>query len=213
MTEISTTTEISFAICVCNEHNELFQLLSFLEKVRDSSKSEIVVQIDTTKVTHQVRDVLDGFKSVKIIEREFKGDFADHKNNLNNSCNGRIIFNIDADEIPQEKLVHFVQQLKDTDFDVLYVPRINICPGYTQEFIKEHNFNINELGWINWPDYQGRIYPRASKWIGAVHERIEGSRVKSIQANPEFALWHIKSVEKQNRQNALYKSIQAPDQV
>ena len=206
-------TEVSYAICVCNEDVELSHLLSFLEKVRNHKNSEIVVQVDTSKVTQQVRDVLGKFTNVHVIENEFKGDFAIHKNNLNDSCKGRLIFNIDADEIPQERLIREVENLKDEDFDVIYIPRINICPGYTQEFIKEHKFHVNEVGWINWPDYQGRIYPRASKWIGAVHERIEGYRVKSIQANPEFALWHIKSVEKQNRQNELYKSIQVPDQV
>jgi hypothetical protein len=205
--------DVSYAICVCNEHTELFHLLSFLEKVRNHKNSEIVVQVDTSKVTQQVRDVLGQFTNVRVIENEFKGDFAIHKNNLNDSCKGRLIFNIDADEIPQESLIREVEKIKDGEFDVIYVPRINICPGYTKDFIKEHKFHVNEVGWINWPDYQGRIYPRTSKWIGAVHERIEGSRVKSIQANPEFALWHIKSVEKQNRQNELYKSIQVPDQV
>lgn len=209
----STSTVISYAICVCNEHQELFQLLSFLEKVRNHEKSEIVVQVDTSKVTSQVEEVLSQFPNVQVIENEFKGDFSSHKNNLNKACKGRIIFNIDADEIPQETLIKEVENITDYDFDVIYVPRINICPGYTEEFIKEHKFNVNELGWINWPDHQGRIYPRNKKWVGSVHEKIEGTNVRAFQPNPKFALWHVKSVERQNRQNELYKSIQVLDRV
>ena len=197
---------------MCNEYIELGHLLNFLERVRNHDTSEVIVLVDIAHEDKQVRDVIKEYANVRVIEREFDGDFAEHKNFLNKACKGKLIFNIDADEIPQETLIKAVEELDVNDFDVLYIPRINICPGYTDEFIKSHNFNVNEIGWINWPDFQGRIYPRNKKWVGKVHEKIEGSRVKNFSPQPHFALWHIKSVDKQNRQNELYRSIQAPDQ-
>ncbi len=205
---------ISYAICVCNEYRELRMLLNFLRDVRNVDESEIVCLVDTSKPNKLVDSVLMCFPEVKIIKRSFNNDFADHKNFLNDACQGDIIFNIDADEIPQEKLVHFLQGVHD-DFDILYVPRINICPGYTEKFLKTHNFNVTNEGWINWPDYQGRIYKKGITWEGNVHERPYGKDaiVKFLPDNPHLALWHIKDVDRQNRQNELYKSIQALDQV
>ena len=71
---------------------------------------------------------------------------------------GDYYFAIDADEMPQEILIKELKKvLSEHDVDILYVPRINIMPGTPQEFLTKNNFNINEMGWINWPDYQGRI--------------------------------------------------------
>ena len=201
---------ISYAICVCEgEEKELNNLLTFLKETC-KKEHEIVVLVDSGKKYEEIKHVLSKFPQVKIEYRKFNGDFASHKNYLNEKCEGDVIFNIDADEIPQEGLVRLVEDLKEP-FDVIYVPRINICPGYTQDFLKRHNFLANEFGWINWPDYQGRIYKNGSKWVGKVHEKIDGTP-KGLQANPHIALWHIKSTERQNRQNESYKLIQVPDQ-
>ena len=37
--------------------------------------------------------------------------------------------------------------------DVFMVPRINIHPGATQEWIEKCNYKVNEVGWNKWPDY------------------------------------------------------------
>ena len=123
---------------------------------------------------------------------------------------GEYIFNIDADEIPQEFLVHMVNKIINDDNppDLIAVPRINICPGYTQSFLKKHSFSCNQMGWINWPDYQGRVYRRELLWGGKVHERIQGAtRPTMINADPTYSLWHVKSTIKQDKQNELYDTI------
>lgn len=200
---------ISYAICACKgEEKELKNLLRFLTEACRASH-EVVVLLDSSKEYGTLQEVIHEFPHVKSSFRNFDGDFASHKNFLGDLCKGDIIFNIDADEIPQEGLIRLVEDLKDP-FDVIYVPRINICPGYTEEFIQRHEFNVNDAGWINWPDYQGRIYKKNLKWTGKVHEKIDGAP-KVIPPNPKFALWHIKTTERQNLQNALYKSIQVPD--
>lgn len=199
---------LSYAITVCNESAELFNLLTFLSTIKRSD-DEIVVLVDVKNSTDGVYDVLSSFKNINVFEKEFNNDFAEHKNYLNTLCKGEYVFNIDADEIPQEFLVKTVEKLTDAgENDLIWIPRINICPGYTQEFIKRHNFNCNEFGWINWPDYQGRVYRRGLKWGGKVHEKItDADRALGIKPTPQLALWHIKSVSKQDRQNILYDCI------
>lgn len=199
---------VSYAICVCNEHLELDNLLNFLDETRHVD-SETVVLVDSEKAPPEVYEVLKKYQWVSYHERKFTNDFAAHKNHLNSLCRGEYIFNIDADEIPQETLMHAVAQCaKSNEYDIVYVPRINVCPGYTTKFIDKHNFKVNEIGWINWPDYQARIYRRrTTKWTGVVHERVEGPTQRGLPPEPQYALWHIKSVAKQDKQNTLYSQI------
>ena len=58
---------------------------------------------------------------------------------------------------------------------------------------------MNELGWINWPDYQGRIMKKNVQFTDELHTKpiTEGKLVGILDKNPKCALWHIKSIEKQ----------------
>jgi len=200
---------ISYAICVCNEAKELGDLLSFLFEVKRSC-DEVIVLCDSGNSHPGINTVLDMFPDVKSHFREFKRDFADHKNYLANLCSCDYIFNIDADEIPQEMLIRTIEKrIEENDApDLIWVPRINICPGYTQNFLKKHNFSCNENGWINWPDYQGRVYKKELRWSGKVHEKIDGAEnPQGLKGIPHLALWHIKSTQKQDKQNALYNGM------
>lgn len=204
---------ISYAICVCTESMELDHLLAFLDTTRNHDESEIVILVDSARATKYVYETIHKHSkttNVRWFECEFYGNFSAHKNFLTNKCKGKYVFNIDADEIPQEKLIKRAEEYARSGlYDVVFVPRINICPGYTEDFIKKHKFHVNNLGWINWPDFQGRIYKNDGnvKWVGAVHERLDGVRTTGVDPDPAFALWHIKSVEKQDKQNKLYDTI------
>jgi hypothetical protein len=120
---------------------------------------------------------------------------------------------IDADEIPQENLIKSLKKsIASIDgVDLLQVPRINLCPGYTQEWLKKHNFTINEAGWIFWPDYQGRIFKNSPeiRWNNALHEKVTGyKKAAAFPADPELGLWHVKTVQRQDKQGSLYDEIQ-----
>lgn len=201
--------KLSYIIGACTEDRELFNLLTFLSEFRNP-EHEVVVVLDSNHVTQNVRDVTEKFDWVKTVEQPFEGDFATYKNNFSKFCDGEYIFNIDADEIPQEFLVHMVNKIINDDNppDLIAVPRINIYPGYTQSFLKKHSFSCNQMGWINWPDYQGRVYRRELLWGGKVHERIQGAtRPTTINADPTYSLWHVKSTTKQDSQDELYDQI------
>lgn len=199
---------ISYAITVCNEDRELADLLSFLKR-NISEDDEIVILVDSVNVTPAVLKVL---KKYNFSYRDFDGDFAAHKNHLNSLCKGTHIFNIDADEIPSAALIEQLPDIIKNEFDVCYIPRVNLLPGVSRRELQKLGFGMNEFGAINWPDMQGRIYRNdpAIKWVGKVHEKIDAKVVGQIQPHPHMALWHVKSVERQFRQNAVYDSLTAP---
>ena len=109
---------------------------------------------------------------------------------------------IDPDEMPKEFLIQNLKRLiKDLDGELIMVPRINIHPGFTQEWLNKHKFHTNELDWINWPDYQGRVFKNTEKirWSKGLHEVVSGTdKVVYLRTDPKLGLWHIKSIEKQD---------------
>jgi 6-pyruvoyl-tetrahydropterin synthase len=198
---------ISYAICVCNEHRELQSLVNFILKVKDDG-DEINILVDSKNVTSEVRDVLKSYDGKIVVnEREFDGNFSEHRNYHATKCKGDYIFVIDADEMPQEALI---VNIKTFDGDIMYIPRINICPGYTAKWLDDHKFNLNEMGWINFPDYQGRYYKNNGKikWENNLHERLTGSdSVAKLEAKPLVSLLHVKTVERQDKQDEYYQSL------
>jgi glycosyltransferase involved in cell wall biosynthesis len=194
--------KLSYAICVCNEDKELYSLLNFLKKVKDN-EDEINVLVDSAHVTEGVRKVLKYFEAdVVQNDRDFDGKFATHRNYHIEKCTGDYIFQIDADEMPQEALIKNLKQiLINSTTDALVIPRINIHTGSTDEWIKRCKFNVNEIGWINWPDQQYRIFRRSPeiRYNRELHEMLVGAkRVAQVPNDPQLALWHIKTVEKQD---------------
>jgi len=200
--------KLSYAITVCNESKDLYGLISFLLKVKDR-EDEINVLLDSLHATKPVRDVLNYFqKDVVVSERDFDGNFAEHRNYHLTKCAGDYIFIIDPDEMPKEKLLKGLKgAIKDSGAELLLVPRINLHPGFTQEWLDKYKFRVNELDWINWPDYICRVFkndPGTIKYGNALHESVIGTDKKvMLQADPSIAVWHIKSVDKQdNRWNS-----------
>lgn len=101
--------KLSYAITVCNESKDLYNLISFLIKVKDP-EDEINVLLDTLHATKPVRNVLEHFSEhVVVHEREFDGNFAEHRNYHIRKCTGEYIFIIDPDEMPKEKLIRGIK--------------------------------------------------------------------------------------------------------
>ena len=209
--------KISYAIPVCNEHEELEKLLDFLE-LNISKKDEIVVQCDQGNTTPEVYEVInserysDWFKEqFKIVEFPLNGDFASFKNNLTENCTGDYIYQIDADEIIDEYVLRLLPQvLEQNDVDVLLVPRINTVTGLTQQHIDKWGWRLDNNGWINFPDYQWRIYKNNGniKWKNKVHEVLDGYKtISHLPTNKEWCLIHKKDIKRQEKQNKFYETI------
>jgi hypothetical protein len=206
---------VTYAITVCNELEEITRLVDYLHP-KIKSEDEILIQYDADSVTDAVKQYLaivsQLHKSIKVISFPLAGDFASYKNNLKNHANGIFIFQVDADEIPNEYLVENIHQLLDynKDVDLFFVPRINTVEGLTDGHVKKWGWKLNENGWVNFPDYQTRIYRRTSEieWTGKVHERIIGYNTLSVlPTDEEYCLYHHKQIERQERQNNYYETL------
>jgi hypothetical protein len=207
---------VTYAITVCNEIVEITNLINFLQP-RIKKDDEILIQYDEDSVTQQVKDYLTIISqlhtnTIKVIGFPLNKDFASYKNNLKSNANGIFIFQIDADEMPSEYLIENIHDFLEAnkDVDLFFVPRINTVEGLTKTHIQKWGWNVNEKGWVNFPDYQTRLYRRTSEieWQGNVHERIIGYNTLSIiPAEEEYCLYHHKQIERQEKQNAYYDTI------
>jgi cellulose synthase/poly-beta-1,6-N-acetylglucosamine synthase-like glycosyltransferase len=204
--------KISYAIPVCYEHEELKRLLKLLVDYK-RPEDEIVVQADLGNTTKEVYQVIDEYKNnIKLVEFPLKGNFSSFKNNLKKNCNGEWIFQIDADEYLKEDFIrdlHLILQ-QNPQIEVLLLPRINTVNRITQSHINTWRWNVNDRGWINFPDYQTRILQNSPKiwWVNKVHEVLVGHTKYSLLPAEEFyCLIHNKDIERQQKQNALYETI------
>ena len=207
---------ITYAVTVCNELEEITKLVDFLKDKIDKD-DEILIQYDEDSATDAIKNYLKIVSqlhnsNIKVIGFPLNKDFASYKNNLKNHANGMFIFQIDADEMPSEYLVENLQFFLESnkEVDLFFVPRINTVEGLTKEHIQKWRWKVDENGWINFPDYQTRIYRRTSEieWQGNVHERIVGYNTLSVlPQEEEYCLYHHKQIERQEKQNDYYDTI------
>ena len=207
--------KISYAITVCNEFVEIQKLVNFLRENK-RTQDEIVILFDQKNGDEEVANWLTKQSKYPNVQFwrgfEFDGDFSNWKNLLTTYCSGDYIFQIDADEMPDWYLInHLPEILKaNPDNEVYLVPRVNTVEGLTQEHIQKWRWNVNENGWVNWPDYQWRIWKKKPeiKWKNKVHEVLDGHKTYStLPAEPEFSLKHPKDIERQEKQNAYYDTL------
>ena len=212
--------KISYAITVCNELEEVKRLVNFLLSNK-REQDEIVTLVDISKEDNrELRGWLNETKQslilkgdpIKIHEDNFEGHFADWKNKLTSYCKGDYLFQIDADEVPCTPLIESLPYILEVnqELDVLLVPRVNTVEGLTQEHIQKWNWNVNSEGWVNWPDFQWRVYRNTPeiKWVNKVHERLEGFKTyTTLPMEEDYSLYHPKTIERQERQNNYYESL------
>jgi hypothetical protein len=206
--------KISYAITVCNEEREVAMLINFL-LIHKREQDEIVVLADSPKMSQELQGLLRACASIDqilLIESEFEGHFADWKNKLTSHCTGDYIFQIDADEMPCTPILESLPTILESnpDVDVYLVPRVNTVEGMTQDHMQQWGWNVNAEGWINWPDYQWRIYKNKPeiKWINKVHERLEGfNKYATLPMEEDYSLYHPKTIERQVKQNEYYDTL------
>ena len=206
--------KISYAITACNEVEETIRLVNQLLNYKGEN-SEIVVLLDTPKAPIELVEYLElqaNEDYITLIESEFVNDFAQWKNFLNSHCKGEWIFQLDADEYLEPDLIVNLEDIltENIDKDMIVVPRINTVEGLTDSHIQKWGWNVNEKGWVNFPDVQTRIYKNSDKigWSGKVHERIVGfESYTSFPADEIYCIKHPKTIERQERQNNYYDTL------
>jgi glycosyltransferase involved in cell wall biosynthesis len=211
--------KISYAIPVCNEHEELERLLDFLE-LNLRKEDEVVVQCDKGNTTPEVYKVInsekysDGFREqFKVVEFPLNGNFSLFKNNLTKNCTGDWVFQLDADEYPHEYLFTAIPWMieNNPEVEAFWLARINTVSGIRQEHIDKWRWQVNDRDWINFPDYQMRLYkndPERIKWTKPVHEQLVGfKKFGHMPGNEDYCIIHHKDIKRQEKQNEFYNTI------
>ena len=204
---------MSYSILTHNETESLEKLIDFLVTHKDE-EDEIVI-LDDFSNDENTKKILDnsvGVYDIKFEQRKLMGDFASQKNHLKNMCTGDYIFNLDADELPTQTLIENIKPILESNptIDLFWVPRINTVEGITEEHIKKWRWQVNNEGWVNFPDYQGRIWRNRPNilWKNKVHEVLSGYKEHTyLPAEEEFCFYHHKEIDRQEKQNEFYDTI------
>jgi len=214
---------ISYCITVYNEIDYLTNLLNKVHDCKTNDEEVIVVQTyknikeKTEPFFLDLKNLIKSYPNISYHTYHFDNDFSDLKNYLNSFANRPYIFNLDADEdFPSEGFVLIRQLINNRpEYDLFFLPRINTVEGHTIEDIKQYNWVVNDKGWINWPDFQPRLYKNSPsiKWQGKIHESIVGhSKLGAVEPIADAAIIHRKDIDRQRKQNALYDHISSTKQ-
>ena len=206
--------KISYSILTHNETDSLLKLIEFIVKHKDE-EDEIVILDDYSdnEKTKEILDTMCSIHEIKFEQRHLLNDYGSQKNHLNRMCTGDYVFNIDADELPNRWLMKNIKEILEANptIDLYWVPRINTVEGLTQDHMQQWGWNVNEHGWINFPDYQGRIWRNRPNimWKNPVHEVLTGYKEHTyLPTEEEFCFYHPKDIDKQEKQNEKYSNIQ-----
>jgi glycosyltransferase involved in cell wall biosynthesis len=204
---------ISFAITTHNEGEYIRDLFDQLVPHCEQTGDEIIV-VDDNSTDVFTLNLLYDYADKNIIQlhsHDLNNDFGEHKNFLNSKCNGKYIFQVDADEKFNDNLLTYLHDIiENNDIDLYMIPRVNVVNGLTEEDIRRWGWRINEKGWVMFPDYQTRLYKNVPeiKWEGKVHERIVGYKTTApLPEEEEWCLYHIKDIDRQRKQNDYYDTI------
>jgi glycosyltransferase involved in cell wall biosynthesis len=202
---------ITFGITVADELFEFKRLINSLQPYV-YPQEEIVVLADGNKVTEEIIKHCD-LCGIKIHFFNFENDFSKFKNKLFDLSSKEYLFQIDADEQIPPSLIHILRQVSSQKkVDLLWVPRINIVQGATEQDVKDFSWDINELGWEGFPDFQSRLVSTKGhiKWENKVHEILKGAKNQArVEEKPIelYSILHVKHIDKQKKQNEFYGTI------
>jgi hypothetical protein len=207
--------KISYAVTVVDEIKEIQTLLPLLIENK-RKEDEIIVQYDNQKVSVEVLEYLNDLTFEKKIDKTIgyplNGDFGTYKQHLTQNCTGDWIFQLDADETIDPILIQNLSNILEGNesIEMFFIPRINIVNGLTDDHIQKWRWQVNEKGWVNFPDVQGRLYRNKQSifWAGKVHEQLQGFESYTIFPQDEtYCIKHIKEIERQERQNNFYEQL------
>ena len=204
--------KISYSILTHNETESLEKLLQTLITYKQP-QDEIVVLDDYSDddKTNAILDYYSSAEGVIFEQRNLVGDYGTQKNYLKSMCSGDYSFNLDADEMVSHwfmKDIHDI--LEGNEVDLIYVPRINTVEGITEQHVRSWGWSINEKGWINYPDWQGRIFRNRPniRWEKPVHEQLTGFQTYAhLPQEQKYSIVHPKTIERQELQNQKYSEI------
>lgn len=219
--------KLSYLITCSNETDTLDRLLYKVMSSIDVPEDEVIVLQDSNfykenddvyKIIHKYFDCPGFSRNILHLTHDLNNNYGEHKNWGAQQCKGDYIFQIDGDELPSQFLLANVKDiiLANPDVETFWLPRINDFRGVTTEHAIKWGWKLSASPTynrpiVNWPDPQGRLFkniPDRIKWVGRLHERIEGNEsYVYLPFDEELALYHNKTIEKQIETNVRYNTL------
>lgn len=170
---------LSVAIITLNEEEHIRQCMEAVLPIADEI---IMVDSGSTDRTVAIAESL----GAKVFIHEFRG-YVEQKNLAFASCNSDFIFSLDADEIPDEDLIHEIKKEKEKGFsyDGYWMKRLNYIGK------KPIKFGV----WKN--DKQLRLVKKSmANWEGAgVHERLIIHSTNTLTFGGKIHHYSFQSIE------------------
>lgn len=190
--------EQKYSVCMITYNDE--------ECVRDTMENVtpyvtddfVITDGGSTDKTISIIEEYDIWSTV-LLHRKWADNFEIQKNNSLEAANQEWRIWIDADETYEpifwNQLCWYIRDADNRDVDCINVPRINTVDGMTPEFAEKQAWNLSYFNWVNYPDYQQRVFKSHCKFAGRTHERI--INVKKDAAIVGVHCLHPKTMERQ----------------
>ncbi len=204
--------KISYQILCKNEDESLKELLDLLLEYKQE-QDEINVCRDSTGTNPATLEIVKEYEGkINYYEREIKHTIHEQKNWLAGKATGDFLMYLDADELLEplflKNLPSMVEHNKEVD--IYFFPRINTVEGLTEEYKASRNWRTNQHGWINYPDWQDRLFRHkvGIKYHEIPHGRLTSKGRKYAMlphvATTVYAIKHHKTFEKQVSDNTWH---------
>ena len=156
-------------------------------------------------------------ESLIIKHIQWNNKFDVQKNNSIELAEKDWIIFIDADETYEDlfwnQISWYIREAENNDFDCINVSRINTYYDLDREqlesFVEKQRWSCNSFGWVNYPDFQQRVFKKDKRFDGSVHEMIKNYKTQSY-LYPVNCI-HKKSINKQIKSFKLYEGIEKND--
>ncbi len=206
---------VSVSFCITTHNEGAVYIKPLLERLlKHLQPEDEIVVVDDFSTEESTVSVLEEYKDrISLHQHALNGDFAAQKNFAKSKCTRDYVFFIDADENLHENLLLTLKEilLNNPTIEMFLVPRINIVQGLTQQHIEKWRWNVNDKGYVNYPDVQTRIVINKPgiEWSGKVHERLVGHSTHAVLPfeTEDYCLLHIKDIKRQELQNSFYDTI------
>lgn len=141
--------KVSYAITTHNEFEELQKLMLILTKPNNIPYDHEIIIVDDNSENPSMIALLAELKNsgIRVERHPLNNNFADHKNYLTSLCTGEVIFQLDADEIPSQRILQGVESffLANPDLEVLNVPRVNTVNGITSKHVQAWGWRVSSV--------------------------------------------------------------------
>lgn len=137
---------------------------------------------------------------VRVVRRDFAGDFSAQRNAGIEACQTRWVVEIDADEelsVPLGRGLRAICDGADRDgVDSIGVPRLNFIDGILAA-------GVGACGL----DYQYRIHRSSGRWCNRVHEEMSFTARVELSLREGHFMLHKKDGARHEARNAYYRSL------